>query len=632
MTISCNIQQCMTLASHTTSKSYRLRVAPYHSISTFDSRRYNVNSIRANTQQRRTYVAICKYTRLKYESKVISSTDIAKGATTVQSYIASPNLSTIAVSASTPSEVSNTDPTAVESSSTLSTAEQQLPLLSKTDDIDVLLQQSGIPRDYIEQLGKQNPTPLRLKDMYEYGCSGDQLQRLRNAQFLHRELPVRIGHRAIDLLTLPHGLSNAIPIRQVATIYLTFLRRLYEFPLPTNVEQEERFTDTVQAMILDRTSIPTSIAQGIQAWWQKAGDETTTTTQKTVAEQYLYEDRLREMDLALVRFFTARLGLRFLTEQFVLTSPRESAQLLSKHNGMLPLLIPKNTNDSQPQQRLGCIQPNVDVAQEVRRIADIVAQQTKDYYNGLCPEIHIVDCASDYDEFTFVPHHLQYMVSELLKNSCRASVRKYKEREAASIVGDSTVVSSKLTVPSIRVIIVKGSEDVTIKIADQGGGIPRSRMATIWRFAHSTANVDEQDTTFGVETSSGARLRGFGLPLAEIHARYFGGELTLKSTEGYGLDAYLHLPRLGDACENLPLRVRDSPAGGVSLPTTNDIERISVASRPRTMGTRSIRSSSRTYTDAIANSIPQSTTTTGPLGALDLVSRSRRPVRDDVDT
>ena len=511
--------------------------------------------------------------------------------------------------------------------------------LPDVNSIDILLQQSGISREYIEILGKQHPTPLRLKDMYEYGCTNDQkIQRLRNAQFLHRELPVRIAHRAIDLLTLPHGLSNAIPIQQVATIYLTLLRRIKEFPLPTNVEQEERFTDMLQTILLDRTSIPTSIAQGIQTWLQKTGDEknvASTTPKKTAAEQYQYEDRLREMDQALARFFTARVGLRFLVEQYVLTSPRESAQSFRHHSGMLPVILANSSKSAsdpqQPQKRLGCIQPNVDVAQEVRRIADIVAQQTKEYYNGLCPEIHIVDCASDYDEFTFVPHHLQYMVSELLKNSCRASVRKYKEREAAAVFGDATTsatASSNVTIPSIRVIIVKGSEDVTVKVADQGGGIPRSRMATIWRFAHSTASMDEQDTTFGVETSSGARLRGFGLPLAEIYARYFGGELTLKSTEGYGLDAYLHLPRLGDACENLPLRVRDSPAGGVSLPTSTDISTQHRAtstsvSRPRTMGTRSVRSASRTYTTPMNNN-STSNEPSIPMGALDLASKMKQ--------
>jgi pyruvate dehydrogenase kinase 2/3/4 len=84
-------------------------------------------------------------------------------------------------------------------------------------------------------------------------------------------------------------------------------------------------------------------------------------------------------------------------------------------------------------------------------------------------------------------------------------------------------------------------------------------MATIFKFAHSTAGEEENATDFGVDEMTGTKIRGFGLPLARIYARYLGGEMTLKSMEGYGLDAYLHLPRLGDACENLPLPVKFSP-------------------------------------------------------------------------
>jgi hypothetical protein len=119
----------------------------------------------------------------------------------------------------------------------------------------------------------------------------------------------------------------------------------------------------------------------------------------------------------------------------------------------------------------------------------------------------------------------------------------------------------------IRVVISKGSEDVTIKVADKGGGIPRSKMTTIWKFAHSTAGEEESSSEFGVDEVTGTKIRGFGLPLARIYARYLGGELTLKSMEGYGLDAYLQLPRLGDSCENLPLRVMFSPGNTFSMPS-----------------------------------------------------------------
>jgi hypothetical protein len=132
---------------------------------------------------------------------------------------------------------------------------------------------------------------------------------------------------------------------------------------------------------------------------------------------------------------------------------------------------------------------------------------------------------------------------------------------------ESEANSENKEIPPIRVVIVKGKEDVTIKVADRGGGIPRSKNSSIWKFAHSTA-TDEDGTSFdfGVGEMTGTKIRGFGLPLARIYARYLGGELTLKSTEGYGLDAYLHLPRLGDACENLPLPVKFSPGELTSNP------------------------------------------------------------------
>jgi pyruvate dehydrogenase kinase 2/3/4 len=198
------------------------------------------------------------------------------------------------------------------------------------------------------------------------------------------------------------------------------------------------------------------------------------------------------------------------------------------------------------------------------QVAKEVIRQTNEFY-GICPDIEIVDCMkstkSEHKDFTYVPHHLHYMLGEILKNSCRATVQHSLNKEI--------VKHEHKELFPIRVVIVKGDEDVTIKIADRGGGIPRSVMAKIWKFGHTIeGDESESDMDFGSVEGAGARIRGFGLPLARIYARYFGGDLSLKSMEGYGVDAYLHLPRLGDACENLPVRVRASPGELDSMPNT----------------------------------------------------------------
>jgi pyruvate dehydrogenase kinase 2/3/4 len=303
---------------------------------------------------------------------------------------------------------------------------------------------------------------------------------------------------------------------------------------------------------MNRDTIPHAIAAGVMEW------RTASSAHHDAASEVLMEE-------ALYRFFTARVGLRFLAEHFVLSSQAESVKDLWNVISLLP--------HEEGNKMRGCIQPNVDIVAEVQKVVDLVKRQAGEYYQGLCPQIDVVDCVQHQYEFTHVPHHLQYMFYELLKNSCRASIRRYHAQQQTKLQSPLNQLIVEPEILPIRVIVSMGEEDVTIKVADRGGGIPRSAMATIWKFAHSTASHDELDTAFGREGSTGAKLRGFGLPLARIYARYFGGELTLKSTEGYGLDAYLHIPRLGTHCENLPLRVRDSPGERDSMPDWNTTTR-----------------------------------------------------------
>ena len=85
----------------------------------------------------------------------------------------------------------------------------------------------------LQELASRKPTPLRLADMYKYAAGGDANQRIYNAQFLHNELPIRIAQRAVDLLTLPHGLNETEPIRNVAHVYLRYLETFQRIPTPS---------------------------------------------------------------------------------------------------------------------------------------------------------------------------------------------------------------------------------------------------------------------------------------------------------------------------------------------------------------------------------------------------------------
>lgn len=136
--------------------------------------------------------------------------------------------------------------------------------------------------------------------------------------------------------------------------------------------------------------------------------------------------------------------------------------------------------------------------------------------------------------------HPQHMMFELLKNSLRAVVERYG-------------VENEDHYPTIKVIVVEGQEDITIKISDEGGGIPRSEMPLVWTYMYTTAQSEDLDPEFQASDFKAPMAGfGYGLPLARLYARYFGGDLKLISMEGYGTDAYLHLNRLSTSAEPLP--------------------------------------------------------------------------------
>lgn len=101
---------------------------------------------------------------------------------------------------------------------------------------------------------------------------------------------------------------------------------------------------------------------------------------------------------------------------------------------------------------------------------------------------------------------------ELLKNSLRAVV----ERHLGSTASDE----SKL--PPIKVVVIEGKEDITIKISDEGGGIPRSAIPLIWTYMYTTMerpgpdDAGEENDLLASDFKAPMAGFGYGLPLSRL--------------------------------------------------------------------------------------------------------------------
>ena len=103
---------------------------------------------------------------------------------------------------------------------------------------------------------------------------------------------------------------------------------------------------------------------------------------------------------------------------------------------------------------------------------------------------------------------------------------------------------------------------MTIRVSDQGGGIPRRMTDTLFEYLYTTSptpvitsSVETQPSGMG-GMAGAAPLAGYGygLPLARLYARYFNGDLTMSSIEGFGTEVFIYLQALeSEAKERLPL-------------------------------------------------------------------------------
>src|ERR1700761_3269975 len=361
----------------------------------------------------------------------------------------------------------------------------------------------------------------------------------RASQFLSEELPVRLAHRVEELGKLPDGLNNMPSIMKVRDWYaqsfeeITTLqrpsldtttrdrllnppkkqstrlsattrnpslkddgngkgnmnsRRYFaalddgkEWP-PMLSEYNRKFARTLEGIKRRHDPVVTTVAQGINEWKRK--------------QQRMQIDS--SVQSFLDRFYMSRIGIRMLIGQHIALTD----QTTNKHPNYVGII---------------CTKTNVrELAEEAIENARFVCE---DHY-GLFDAPKVQLFCPPHLNFMYVPGHLSHMLFETLKNSLRAVVETHGQE--------------KQEFPVTKVIVAEGKEDITIKISDEGGGIPRSAIPLVWTYMYTTVDrTPNLDPDFD-KSDFKAPMAGFGygLPISRLYARYFGGDLKLISMEG----------------------------------------------------------------------------------------------------
>lgn len=323
--------------------------------------------------------------------------------------------------------------------------------------------------------------------------------------FLRQELPVRLANIMKEIDFLPDKLLSTPSLKLLQSWYAQSLMELVDF-LEKDPEDKKiltKFTETLINVRNRHNNVVPTMAQGVLEYKEAFGVDPVTN---------------QNVQYFLDRFYMSRISTRMLMNQHT-------------------LIFDGSTNPAHPKH-IGSIDPNCDVV-EVVKDAYESSKMLCDQYYLTSPEVEIKQVnfkgSSDPIHIVYVPSHLYHMLFELFKNAMRATVETHE---------------TSLHLPPIKVRVSLGSEDLTIKMSDRGGGVPLRKIERLFSYMYSTAPSPV------VENSRNAPLAGFGygLPISRLYAKYFQGDLQLYSMDGYGTSAVIYLKALStESIERLPV-------------------------------------------------------------------------------
>jgi signal transduction histidine kinase len=397
-------------------------------------------------------------------------------------------------------------------------------------------------------------------------------QLLTSANFTLSILPARLAHRIQSLRNLPFIVVSNPHVSQIHSNYMHSLSTLLpwaEQEIKT-LEEEVKFTEVMADLVQTHSNTISILARGFLE-----------------ARKYISpKDVTRFLD----EHLRARIGTRLIAEQH-----------LSLHFSSQPHceVMHADGSDDVPGY-IGVIDTRLKPARIVDHCANVVGEICELKY-GVRPTI-VINGEPEY-EFAHIPVHLEYIITELLKNAFRATVESGMEREQIEVTiaplpellpedghtlesgdirnkkidntdqGNEDVVSQRFAgntgttsskVDSNILPLKHSTPGVTIRIRDRGGGISPENLGHIWDYSFTTFNDQQASSTLsggshsangmdalnafsgaGGDGANSLAGLGYGLPLGRAYAEYFGGGIAVQSLWGWGTDVYLSLRGVG---------------------------------------------------------------------------------------
>lgn len=373
--------------------------------------------------------------------------------------------------------------------------------------------------------------PMSLRQLFFFGRTLTEERLISSANYVRNELPTRIAHRLREMQRLPYVVVTNPHLSHVYELYYKSFDNFRKLPEVNTIEDNDAICKVISQSLGEHMTVIPKMVMGVLE-----------------CQNYMPAD---QMDAFVNGMLRARISRRVIAEQHLALTDTYNSPGHSPH--------PSSENDFVGEVLLRCNAEDI-----VRDCGKFAQQVCRDSSQGsIVPEINIRGHLSA--TFPYVLSHLEYIIGELLRNSIQAVMDHHK--------------NSKQPPPPIEVLICEAPQQVVIRISDQGGGIPREILPYLWSFNKGprsqqrleslgqvpslAANMNEvqiagasgthsRDSSLSQLAIRHPKMRlGMGLPMSKVYAEYWAGGLELHSLEGYGVDAFLQISKLGNQNEQL---------------------------------------------------------------------------------
>ncbi|CAG7845900.1 SubName: Full=Related to branched-chain alpha-ketoacid dehydrogenase kinase, mitochondrial {ECO:0000313/EMBL:CCA77951.1} [Serendipita indica DSM 11827] len=423
-------------------------------------------------------------------------------------------------------------------------------------------------QEYLQLAGAYKslkPRPTPLSTLLSFGSPLTPSSIVLSASYVLEELPRRLVQRVRSMEALPYIVGMNPFIARTLESYRQTFQDLATAPPVVDAASNIEFTRRLENLVRSHANDIPVLARGFQE-----------------CAKYMRPEVISSFLDGAIR---SRIAIRFIAEQHIALT-----RALKLHPGT------QTVPSLEPTHSRGVVDSECSPFEMVNLCTTFVHELCVGTF-GMAPDVTI-DGMTDVT-FPYVPVHVEYVLTEILKNAFRATVENHQRKYGIHSTGPLPQVQITIayaTLPPVPPSVETSFSDneastavstrkppsyLSIRVRDQGGGVDPKDLQRIFSYAFTTArgvsNTEDSDLEGGpyamqavgglagiADTGSmdtdggdagglfgeivGKGLQtglgtiaglGYGLPMARLYASYFGGSLELISMHGHGTDVFI---------------------------------------------------------------------------------------------